>query len=70
MSILDKIKGGAENEAETLRVELRKFDNLSDMLDYLQARYDLKNVKPNVLEKPIVVDGLVKVYNNFKPLRK
>ena len=69
MSILDKIKS-SQNEGEQLREDLKRFDNLGDMLEYLQARYELKNVKPNVLEKPFVIDGLVKVYNQFKPLRK
>lgn len=73
MGILNKIKGSQntpENEAETIRKDLAKFDNIEDMLLYLLGSYDLKNVKPNILEKPFVIDGLVKTYTQFKPKKK
>lgn len=71
MSILNKIGNkGNTGDSDELREKLKQCTSLGEMIAYIQSEYDLNAVKPGILDKPFIIDGLVKIYNNFKPPRK
>ena len=49
-----------------LKMELGKFDNLEDMLNYLKSNFDLKQ-KLNLIQKPLIIDGLLKANDILRP---
>jgi hypothetical protein len=49
-----------------LKKDLSKFDNLEQMLNYLNDNFDLSQ-KLNLIQKPIIIEGLIKANELIRP---
>lgn len=54
-------------EEEKLISDLKKFDNVGDIMNYLSSRYNLKTAKLGMLTKPEYIKGVVKAIKTLKP---
>ena len=57
-------------EKKKLTTELNQFDNIEDMLIYLNTRYDLKKAKLGIVTKPMFVNGILKAIEAAKPPKR
>jgi hypothetical protein len=56
-------------EEELLRKKLSEQTTLAGMLNVLYTRYDLNN-KLGLIQKPIIIEGLIKAYKLLKPNKR
>jgi len=53
--------------SESIEVKLNKCDTFQDMMDAVQNTYDLKNVRLGFLDKKLLIAGISKAINKYKP---
>jgi len=57
-------------EKKQLETDLKQFDNVGDVIGYLNQRYDLKRAKLGILTKPQFIDGMIKAINTLNPPKR
>lgn len=58
------------DEERLLKDKLNACENVAQMFQVLQDRYDLESCKPGFLVKPTLIVGLMKAYAMVKPKLK
>ena len=57
-------------EKKQLESDLKHFDNVGDVLTYLNSKYDLKKAKLGIMTKPQFIDGMIKAINTLNPPKR
>lgn len=57
-------------EKKQITDDLNKLDNIGDMFEYLDRKYELKKAKIGPISKPMYIKGCITAIEMFKPPKK
>jgi hypothetical protein len=52
---------------QQLKDGLNKCNTFQDMLTFLESNYDLTQVRPGIMSKPLLISGLLNMMKTYKP---